>query len=106
MTFLTAATLLMELLRYLAKMEARMRGADSQNAALGSEVDRLRTEIKLAMKDGEELDDALTMMADEAAETRERAEEMIKKRTAELGKMEASRKEAAARNVALFFRRR
>ena len=54
MTFLTAATLLMELLRYLAKMEARMRGADSQNAALGSEVDRLRTEIELAMKDGEE----------------------------------------------------
>ena len=62
---------------------------------------RLRSEVKRAVREKLELADALDLMAEEAAEDRERARAAIEERVGELAWMERRWREDAARGAAL-----
>ena len=80
---------------------ARARDAEDAQGATLAEVGRLRSEVERAAREKLELADALNMMAEEAAEDRERARAAIEERTGELAWMEGRRREDATRGAAL-----
>ena len=83
----------------LEGVRARARAAEDARSATLAEVGRLRSEVERAAREKLELADVLNMMAEEAAEDRERARAAIEERTGELAWMKGRRREDAARGA-------
>ncbi|KAL7550918.1 hypothetical protein ACHAWF_014123 [Thalassiosira exigua] len=89
-----------EQMNELLKMEERFRSASEQNNTLSKNISALKAGIESARGEQVALDDANVLLAEEAQETKEKAEKEIKIMSNELKKMEANLQAAAMQNSA------